>query len=67
MVAPVFEDKQDLVPGRIEDERSRIAALLNVGKDRIAYENMTAKEFFEEKMKLAYFDELSGAGDDDPF
>ena len=67
VVAPIFEDKQDPVPDRIEHERSRIAAMLNVKTDRIAYEKMTAKVFFEENMKLAYFDELSGAGDDDPF
>ena len=67
VVAPILEDKQDLVPDRIEDERSHIAALLNVRKDRIAYENMIAEEFFKKKMKLAYFDELSSAGDDDPF
>ena len=67
MVVPINEDKEDLVLTRIEDKRSRIAAMLNVGKDRIKYENLTAKEFFQKNMKLAYFDKLSSAGDDDPF
>ncbi|MDH3972922.1 MAG: SIR2 family protein [Deltaproteobacteria bacterium] len=67
VVAPIFEDKQNLVSARIEVEKSRIATILNVEKDRIIYENLTAKEFFEEKMVLTYFSNLSGAGDDDPF
>ncbi|MDE0152792.1 MAG: SIR2 family protein [Gammaproteobacteria bacterium] len=60
VVVPPSNGKQDL-------ERTRIAEMLNVEKDRIIYENLTAKEFFEEKMDLAYFSELSGASDDDPF
>ncbi len=67
VVAPIFEDKQDLVSTRVEEEKSSISAKLNVGEDQIIYENIRAKEFFETKMKLAYFSELSGAGDDDPF
>ncbi len=67
VVVPINEDKEDLVLTRIEDKRSRIAAMLNVGKDRIKYENLTAREFFQKNMKLAYFDKLSSAGDDDPF
>ncbi len=67
VVAPVFEDKADLVPERISQEKNRIASLLNVTPERIEYENQTAKQFFEERMELSYFTELSGAGDDDPF
>ena len=67
VVVPINEDKEDLVLTRIEDKRSRIATMLNVGKDRIKYENLTAREFFQKNMKLAYFDKLSSAGDDDPF
>lgn len=67
VVAPVFEDKEDSVPGCISREQGRIASLLNISSERIQYENQTAKEFLEERMKLSYFTELSGAGDDDPF
>lgn len=67
VVSPIFEDKSDLVPARVKNEKSRIAAVLNVGESRIIYENLTAKQFFEEKMNIAYFTDLSGAGDDDPF
>lgn len=45
----------------------RIASLLKVKPERIEYEKKTAKQFFEECMKLSYFIELSSAGDDDPF
>ena len=67
VVAPIFEDKQDLVLTRMEGERSRIASILNVDDEKILYENLIAKDFFEEKMKITYFDQLTGAGDDDPF
>ena len=67
VVAPISESKEEFVPTRIEDKRSSIAAMLNVGIDRINYENLTAKEFFKTNMKLAYFDKLSSVGDDDPF
>ena len=67
VVAPVFEEKEDMIPARISQEKGRIASLLNVPSERIEYENKTAKQFFEERMKLSYFTELSGAGDDDPF
>lgn len=67
VVAPMFEEKKDSVDARITQEQERISKRLNVTKDRIVYENMTAKEFFEKNMKLSYFTEKSGAGDDDPF
>ena len=67
VVAPINEDKEVNLDTRIEEKRSRIAALLNVETDRIRYENMTAKEFFQKKMKLAYFDGMSSANDGDPF
>lgn len=57
VVSPISEEK----------EKSRIASLLNISIERVEYENLTAKQFFEEKMKLKYFTDLSGAGDDDPF
>lgn len=67
VVSPISEDKKDLVPIRIDQESVRISNILNVAKDRIVFENMTAKQFFTEKMQLSYFSELSGVGDDDPF
>ncbi len=67
VVAPVFEDKADLVSDRISQKKDRIASLLNIPAERIEYENQTAKQFFEERMELSYFTELSGAGDNDPF
>ncbi len=67
VVAPIIEARQNLIPTRIEDKQSQIAKLLNVGRDRIEFENLTAREFFEKNMKLTYFDELSNAGNDAPF
>ena len=67
VVAPVSEDKKNLVSARVSQEKDRIATLLNIHPERIEYENQTAKQFFEERMKLSYFTDLSGAGDDDPF
>jgi hypothetical protein len=67
VVSPIFEEKKDLVSTRIEEEIDRIAGILNVDKDKIIFENMTARYFFIDKMKLTYFSKLSGAGDDDPF
>ena len=67
VVTPVFEEKEDLVPTRISQEKERIASLLNVSCERIEYENKTAKQFFEERMTLSYFTELSGVGDEYPF
>ena len=67
VVAPISEDKRNFVLSRIENKRSRVATMLNVEKDRLKYENLTATEFFQKNMKLAYFDKLSSAGDDDPF
>lgn len=52
---------------RAEEEGERIAGILNVDKNKILFEPLTAKAFFEEKMNLSYFSGLSGAGDDDPF
>lgn len=52
---------------RIDEEQARIAEILNVKPDKIIFEGLTARSFFEEKVKLSYFSELSGAGDDDPF
>ena len=60
IVSPGVKDKTD-------EESERIAELLNVKKDKILFESLPAKTFFEEKMQLSYFSELSGAGDDDPF
>ena len=64
---PISEDERNPVPARITDEKGRVASMLNVSKDRIIYEDMTAKYFFEENMTHTYFSELLGAGDDDPF
>ncbi len=44
-----------------------ISNCLGVTEDKVVYENMTAKVFFENSMKLSYFSEKSGAGDNDPF
>jgi len=67
VVSPIFEANKDLVEARIEQGRCRISDRLSLTKDRIVYENMTAKDFFENNMKLSYFTEKSGAGDEDPF
>ena len=67
VVSPIFEEKSDLVMIRIEEEKERISKKLNVSIERIFYENLTARKFFEDNMKLAYFSTLSGAGDDEPF
>lgn len=67
VVSPVFEEKEDAIRSRTEEEISRIADIIDAPKDRIVFENARAKEFFEGKMKLDYFTKLSSAGDDDPF
>lgn len=67
VVAPINEDRQNFVSARKEEEQSRIAKMLTVEEERILCENLTAKDFFEGKMRLAYFEELLGTGDDDPF
>ena len=67
VVAPLIEIKDNHAHVRIDKEMESIARVLKVSKDRIEYENLTAKEFFLKKMNLKYFDELSIAGDDDPF
>jgi len=67
VVSPIFEEKHDVIEARITHEQERISKNLGVPKDRIVYENMKAKEFFENNMSLSYFTEKSGAGDDDPF
>ena len=48
-------------------ETRRISDCLGVTEDKVVYENMTAKHFFENSMELSYFSKKSGAGDDDPF
>lgn len=67
VVSPISEDKEDLVPARIDKEKKRISTILSITEDRIVYEGMTAKQFFEDKMQLSYFSKLSGGGDGDPF
>lgn len=67
VVAPVASSNHTPVCSRVESERARISTVLKVNKDRIIYENLKAKDFIENKMKLEYFDELLGGGDDDPF
>jgi len=49
------------------EEVRRISSCLCVAEDKVVYENMTAKEFFENSMELSYFSKKSGASDDDPF
>lgn len=60
VVAPLFG-------GNVDDEKSRIAQILEIDRDRIQFEDTTAREFFESKMSITYFNQLSGGGDDDPF
>ena len=67
VVGPISEECQELGSVCKKKEQSRIAAILKVDEDRISVENMIAKDFFESKMKLSYFDKLSSSGDDDPF
>ena len=68
VVAPTFrQNSQDDESINSDAERQRIARKLDVAEDRVIFENMTARKFFEEKMKLTYFSNLSVAGDDDPF
>lgn len=67
VVSPISGEKKELVDSKISQEQERISKRLGITKDRIVYENMTAKKFFENNMKLSYFTEKSGAGDDDPF
>lgn len=63
VVAPVPRGNEGTMPDCVES----IASLLKICSERIKYADMTAKQFFEEQMKLSYFAKLSGAGDDDPF
>lgn len=58
VVAPTDNEHQEVC---------RISSCLGVTEDKVVYENMTAKEFFENSMELSYFSKKSGAGDDDPF
>jgi hypothetical protein len=67
VVSPTFEDKKEFVTERIEKERSRIAILLKIEIDRIIYEDITAKDFFEKIMNLSYFSNQSSTADDEPF
>ena len=60
VVSPIKND-------RAAKEKKRISSLLRVTDERIVFENATAKNFFEQKMELQYFSDISGAGDDDPF
>lgn len=48
-------------------EISRIASLLAVDESKIALEDATAKEFFEQTTSLSYFEGLSENNDDSPF
>lgn len=51
----------------VHQEARRISQCLGVTEGKVVYENMTAKDFFENSMELSYFTKKSGAGDDDPF
>lgn len=49
------------------EEINRISKLLAIDESRIIAEGSAAKDFFNEKMNLAYFEQISGNGDDVPF
>ena len=55
VISPSFEKESD------------ISKELNVEPEKIVLEKMNAKDFFEKNMKLSYFTEKFGTGDDDPF
>lgn len=50
-----------------ESEKKRILRTLKTSENKVVFESLTAKQFFEERMQLSYFSSLSEAGDDDPF
>ena len=66
VVAPA-EKKESGVDTHKNSERSRIAAMLGIGEDRVEYENMIAKKFFEKNMNLGYFRNKLDVTDNDPF
>lgn len=49
------------------EEIMRISSLLDIDEAKIIAEGSKAKDFFNEKMNLSYFEQISGHGDDAPF
>ena len=65
-VSPTFKEGESANEAK-EQERSRIAGLLNIDDKKVFLEDATAKCFFDEKSNLAFFDGVSKQGDDSPF
>lgn len=67
-VFPTFcDDDEDKANRKLEEERARVARLIDIEASRIIVEDATAKEFFESKANLTYFDHWRVKDDDDPF
>lgn len=48
-------------------ELMRISGLLDIDKSKLVAEGSAARDFFNNKMNLSYFEKIAGHGDDAPF
>mgnify|MGYP000137803356 CR=1 FL=1 len=65
-VFPTFEEKEQ-AKVLVENERHRIAKLLNIDVSKVIVEDFIAKEFFNENLDLSYFEKHTCTIDDSPF